>query len=143
VFSSDTRVVKASGPIDAVVMGLKDTKSRMTEVLLNIPGMLFAASTSTTSAGPSRSRGERSDRGMPIGRVRFLHGADQHQSSRFVNFLPIPISTAAHGVPRSNGFGRSRIGDGAHLGDVRRPRDDPLLMIFVFTIDINRFVFDW
>jgi len=45
-----------------------------------------------------------------------------------VNFLPIPILDGGHMVflvyewiPPQAG-----IGDGAHLGDVRRPRDDPL-----------------
>jgi regulator of sigma E protease len=141
--SADMRTVKASSPIDAMSMGLKDTHRRMVEIFLNIRGMVMGRISLTNFGGPiTIAYGAVQFASMPLGEFMFFIGLISINLA-VVNFLPIPILDGGHMVFLIYEWIR------------RRPASEAVriwatyaglavilcLMLFVFTIDINRFVF--
>jgi regulator of sigma E protease len=141
--SADVRRVQASDPLQAISMGLKDTHNRMMEVFLNIRGMIFGRIGVKNIGGPiTIAVGAAHFASLPWGEFVFFMGLISINLA-VVNFLPIPILDGGHMVFLIYEWIR------------RKPATEAVriwatyaglaiigcLMIFVFTLDINRFVF--
>jgi regulator of sigma E protease len=145
ILSADMRRVKASGPIDAVRMGLADTHNRMTEIFLNLRGMVLRRIDLDNLGGPiTILYGTRRFASMDWGEFVFFLGLISINLA-VVNFLPIPILDGGHMVFLIYEWIR------------RKPASEAVrvwatyaglamvlcLMIFVLSLDINRFWLHW
>jgi regulator of sigma E protease len=140
ILATDTRVQKASGFVDAIGLGLKDTKNKMIEVFQNLRGMIVGRISVENLGGP-----------ITIGRVAYYFaGLDFWEFVFFlglisvnlavINFLPIPVLDGGHmvflvyeklrGKPASEGV---RVG-ATYAGLLLLAS----LMIFVLFLDIKR-----
>lgn len=143
--SPDMRRVKATGPIDAIRMGLIDTHSRMTEIFLNIRGMILRRIDLDNLGGPiTIAVGTARFASMEWGEFVFFLGLISINLA-VVNFLPIPILDGGHMVFLVYEWIR------------RKPASEAVrvwatyaglamvlcLMIFVLSLDINRFFLQW
>jgi regulator of sigma E protease len=138
----DTRRVKASGPVDAIVLGLKDTQNRMWEVFLNIRGMVTGRISLKNFGGPfTIAYGAYTFASMDFSEFMFFLGLISINLA-VVNFLPIPILDGGHmvfliyekirGKPAAEGVRVAATYAG--LAIVLS------LMIFVLTLDAMRFL---
>jgi regulator of sigma E protease len=98
LLASDTRRVKASDPAHAVWLGLKDTYNRMTEVFLNIRGMLTGRISVKNFGGPiTIAKGAYLFAKLDTSEFLFFLGLISINLA-VVNFLPIPILDGGHMV---------------------------------------------
>ena len=141
--ASDTRRVTASDPVQAVWMGLVDTKSRMMEIFQNLRGMILGRISFKNLGGP-----------LTIARATYIFAFMDFTEFMFflglisinlavVNFLPIPVLDGGHmvfllyeklrGKPASEGvrIGATYVGLGLIL----------CLMCFVLYLDVSRLFF--
>jgi regulator of sigma E protease len=138
--ATDTRRQKADGFVDAIGLGLKDTKNSMIQVFQNLRGMIVGRISVENLGGP-----------ITIGRVAYYFaGLDFWEFVFFlglisvnlavINFLPIPVLDGGHmvfllyekirGKPASEGV---RVG-ATYAGLLLLAS----LMIFVLFLDIKR-----
>jgi regulator of sigma E protease len=96
--ANDMRLVKATSPAKAVLMGLKDTNDRMWEVFQNLHGMLTGRISPDNLGGPL-TIGYVTFRfaGMDFGDLVFFLGLISINLA-VVNFLPIPVLDGGHMV---------------------------------------------
>lgn len=132
--------VKATGPIDAVWLGLKDTTSRMAEVFLNLRGMIVGRISPKNFGGPlTIAKGAYIFAKLDFSEFLFFLGVISINLA-VVNFLPIPILDGGHmafliyekirGKPASEGV---RVAT-TYIGLVIIL----CLMIFVLSLDVTR-----
>jgi regulator of sigma E protease len=94
----DTRRVKASDPVHAVWLGLVDTKNRMTEIFLNLRGMILGRIGLDNLGGPiTIAAGAYRFAAMDFSEFVFFIGLISINLA-VVNFLPIPILDGGHMV---------------------------------------------
>jgi regulator of sigma E protease len=143
LLTGDTRRVKASGPLDAVWLGLVDTNNRMMEIFQNLRGMILGRISVTNLGGP-----------LTIARATYIFAFMDFADFAFflglisinlavVNFLPVPVLDGGHmvfliyeklrGQPASEGIrvGATYVGLAMILS----------LMVFVLYLDISRLFF--
>jgi len=143
--SADVRRVKASNPVEAVTMGISDTYNRMKEVFLNLRGMILGRIDFDNMGGPIMIAYATSRfASMDWGEFVFFLGLISINLA-VVNFLPIPILDGGHMVFLIYEWIR------------RKPASEAVriwatyaglamvlcLMIFVLSLDINRFFLHW
>ncbi len=98
ILASDTRRVKASDPVHAIGLGLKDTYNRMTEVFLNLRGMLTGRISFKNFGGPiTIAKGAYLFASLDFTEFLFFLGLISINLA-VVNFLPIPILDGGHMV---------------------------------------------
>lgn len=98
LFAQDMRLVKASNPLEAARLGLRDTYRRMFEVFLNIRGMVTGRISVFNLGGPlTIARGAYIFAGLPWGEFVFFLGLISINLA-VVNFLPIPVLDGGHMV---------------------------------------------
>ncbi len=98
ILAPDTRRVKASDPVQAVWLGLKDTQNRMMEVFLNIRGMLTNRISIKNFGGPfTIAKGAYIFAQLDFSEFLFFLGLISINLA-VVNFLPIPILDGGHMV---------------------------------------------
>ncbi|MBI1830558.1 MAG: site-2 protease family protein, partial [Planctomycetes bacterium] len=98
LLASDTRRVRADGPLDAVWLGVKDTNNRMVEVFLNLRGMIFRRIDTENIGGPlTIAYGTYRFAGMDFADFVFFLGLISINLA-VVNFLPIPVLDGGHMV---------------------------------------------
>ncbi len=140
LLATDTRRQKADGFLDAIGLGMKDTKNSMVQVFQNLRGMIVGRISVENLGGP-----------ITIGRVAYYFaGLDFWEFVFFlglisvnlavINFLPIPVLDGGHmvfllyekirGKPASEGV---RVG-ATYAGLLLLAS----LMIFVLFLDIKR-----
>lgn len=143
LLASDTRRVRAAGPVDAVWLGFKDTNNRMVEVFLNLRGMIFRRIDTENIGGPlTIAYGTYRFAGLDFADFVFFLGLISINLA-VVNFLPIPVLDGGHmvfliyegirGQPAPEGVrvAATYIGLAMVL----------CLMIFVLYLDISRLFF--
>lgn len=141
--SSDMRRRKASGPLEAVEMGLIDTHNRMMEVFQNIRGMIMRRISFDQFGGPlTIAYGAYRFAGLDFADFVFFLGLISINLA-VVNFLPIPVLDGGHmvfliyekirGQPASEGvrIAATYVGLAMIL----------LLMLFVLYLDVSRLFF--
>ncbi len=98
LFSQDTRRVKAANPLEAIELGFRDTHRRMTEVFLNIRGMVTGRISLFNLGGPlTIARGAFIFAGLDFGEFVFFLGLISINLA-VVNFLPVPVLDGGHMV---------------------------------------------
>jgi regulator of sigma E protease len=98
LLARDSRRVVASGPLDAVWMGLKDTNNRMFEVFQNLRGMIMNRISFKNLGGPlTIAYGTYRFASMDFADLVFFLGLISINLA-VVNFLPIPILDGGHMV---------------------------------------------
>jgi regulator of sigma E protease len=142
VLASDTRRVKASDPLHAIGLGLKDTNNRMREVFLNLRGMIMGRISPKNFGGPlTIARGAYIFASLDFSEFIFFLGLISINLA-VVNFLPIPILDGGHmvfliyekfrGKPASEGVRVATTYAGLAI--------ILSLMVFVLVLDFMRFV---
>ena len=144
LLADDTRLEKASTPLQAVEMGLRDTRDRMWDVFQSMRGLFSGRiALKRTSPGPlSIANAAYRFAGRDFGEFVFFLGLISINLA-VVNFLPIPVLDGGHMVfllyeklrrkPASEGVrsGATIVGLAMIL----------CLMVFVFYQDIRRIFF--
>ena len=141
--TSDTRRVTASDPFHAIWLGTVDTKNRMTEIFLNLRGMILGRIALTNLGGPlTIARATYHFAGRDFTDFLFFLGLISINLA-VVNFLPIPVLDGGHmvfliyeGIRKKPASEMVRIvATYIGLGIIL------LLMIFVLSLDVIRMFF--
>jgi regulator of sigma E protease len=143
-FARDMRRVTASDPLHAIALGAIDTKNRMTEIFLNLRGMVLGRISLKNLGGPlTIAYATYRFAGMDFADFTFFLGLISINLA-VVNFLPIPVLDGGHmvfliyeGIRKKPASESVRVvATYVGLGMIA------MLMIFVLSLDALRLFFN-